>query len=326
MTVNSTRLSVALCTYNGDRFLNEQLASIIHQSRVPDELIVCDDGSNDNTIAILEHFASTTSFPVYIYRNKNNLGSTKNFEQAIHLCNGDIIALADQDDVWFTQKLAKLESVLTTTQADAVFSDAYVVNEALEPSGSTLWETLSFSKTQQRNVDQGKILKLLLKHNMATGATMAFRSHVRDVILPIPPTWVHDAWIAFIVAVTGQLTPIAEPLIYYRQHSYNQIGVSSKNWYSLARNAHKIQAHIYNQNYQRFASALERIAELESLSDRDQVISQISEKMIHIMARANMPNSRLMRLPAIIRELLFLRYHRFSGGFLSCAKDLLLKD
>src|SRR5580698_1985958 len=100
------KLSVALCTYNGERFLPEQLASIREQSRLPDELVICDDASADQSVAIATRFAERAPFPVRIEANSRNLGSTPNFARAIELCNGDAIVLSDQDDVWLPDKLS----------------------------------------------------------------------------------------------------------------------------------------------------------------------------------------------------------------------------
>src|SRR5258708_37621369 len=103
-------LSVAMCTYNGARFLPEQLESIAAQTKLPDELVVCDDRSTDGSVEIIRSFAQRAPFEIRLDINANNLGSTKNFEKAIGLCQGEIIALADQDDVWCPQKLSRIAS------------------------------------------------------------------------------------------------------------------------------------------------------------------------------------------------------------------------
>src|SRR5215207_2518174 len=99
------RISIALCTYNGEQYLQQQLDSFVAQSRPPDELVVCDDRSTDRTVPIVEDFAKRAPFRVELVINETNLGSTRNFEKAIGLCTGDIIFLADQDDVWLPEKL-----------------------------------------------------------------------------------------------------------------------------------------------------------------------------------------------------------------------------
>ncbi|HEY2971172.1 MAG TPA: glycosyltransferase, partial [Pyrinomonadaceae bacterium] len=106
------KISVAMCTYNGAPYLREQLNSIAAQTRPPDELVVCDDVSADLTCEIVTSFAASVHFPVRLYVNEQNLGSTKNFERAIGLCEGDIIARSDQDDVWLPEKLRRIEDCL----------------------------------------------------------------------------------------------------------------------------------------------------------------------------------------------------------------------
>src|SRR5216683_3439034 len=114
-----------MCTYNGARFLLHQLESIAAQTRLPNELVVCDDRSADESLEIVRSFAKRAPFPVRLEINEKNLGSTKNFEKAIGLCQGEIIALADQDDVWKPRKLAVLEKTLEEhPEAGYVFSDA----------------------------------------------------------------------------------------------------------------------------------------------------------------------------------------------------------
>src|SRR5688572_30528777 len=122
------KISVAMCTYNGADFLSDQLESIIAQSRPPDEIVVCDDGSTDETQTLLKQFAAASPVHVTLHFNEKNLGSVKNFEKAINLCTGDVIALSDQDDVWYADKLQLIENVFRAApKAGLVFSDAEIV-------------------------------------------------------------------------------------------------------------------------------------------------------------------------------------------------------
>ena len=139
-------ISVALCTYNGERFLAEQLASIASQTRLPDELICCDDGSTDGTVAVLESFAATVPFPVRIVRNERNLGSNENFAQAIFLCQGELIALCDQDDRWLPRRLeVEAQALDAHAEAQLVFSDGEMLGETGERLSSRLWDQFEFS-------------------------------------------------------------------------------------------------------------------------------------------------------------------------------------
>src|SRR5918996_5112957 len=106
--IDEAGVSVALCTYQGEKYLQEQLDSIAGQLRPPNEVVVCDDGSTDGTLGILDRFRSRAPFPVRVYVNEKQLGPTKNFERAIAHCEGALIFLSDQDDVWHPEKLSTL--------------------------------------------------------------------------------------------------------------------------------------------------------------------------------------------------------------------------
>ena len=113
-TTDNTRplISIAMCTYNGEAYLNGQLVSFVKQTQRPDELVACDDGSTDNTLQVLDQFSKEAPFPVRVYRSQQRLGPTKNFEKALSLCSGDFIFLSDQDDVWMPQKVNTLLQAL----------------------------------------------------------------------------------------------------------------------------------------------------------------------------------------------------------------------
>src|SRR5258708_997920 len=139
--MNGLRISVAMCTYNGVRFLPEQLESIAAQTRLPDELVVCDDRSTDESVEIIRQFAHRAPFAVRLEINANNRGVTKNFQKAIELCQGDVIALADQDDVWKAQKLQRIvEALEKSPQCILVFSDGECIDGAGLELGFTLWD------------------------------------------------------------------------------------------------------------------------------------------------------------------------------------------
>lgn len=141
--VRPLTISIAMCTYNGERFIQEQLDSFLKQSRLPDELVVCDDGSQDMTISILEDFCRRAPFPVRIFINSANLGYSRNFEKAMSICRGDIIAFSDQDDVWKPQKLARFEHFFKERpKVGCVFCNASLVDEELKPLGRSVLGSL----------------------------------------------------------------------------------------------------------------------------------------------------------------------------------------
>ncbi len=146
------KISVALCTYNGERFLQKQLDSIANQTRLPDEMVVCDDRSTDRTVAMVREFQASASWPVRVFENEHNLGSAANFERAIGLCSGDLIALSDQDDIWYPNRLARSEQELTAhAEAGLVFSDADVIDDQGRKQEKTLWQRLGFAGKRERD-------------------------------------------------------------------------------------------------------------------------------------------------------------------------------
>ncbi|MDQ3374150.1 MAG: glycosyltransferase [Acidobacteriota bacterium] len=125
-------LSVALCTYNGEKYIVEQLDSIAMQSVTVDEVVICDDVSTDNTVKLVQDYTFTAPYNVRLFINETNLGSTRNFEKALSLCNGDIIFLCDQDDVWMPHKVETIKNYLDNNPAkNVVFTNAFIVNAIL---------------------------------------------------------------------------------------------------------------------------------------------------------------------------------------------------
>lgn len=219
-------LGIAMCTYNGEKYIGEQLSSILSQTLKPDKMIICDDGSSDSTVDILKKFACQVPFDVEIVINKENLGSTKNFEKAIHLCDTDIIVLSDQDDVWLPEKLQKTQTAFEINpECGYVFTDAQLVDEKLNLLNCTMWETINFTKNKRNLFKQGYDKEILIKDNMVTGATMAFKGTHKELLLPIPACCIHDAWIALVLTLADKKGVfIDEPMILYRQHAAQQIG------------------------------------------------------------------------------------------------------
>ena len=151
--MSAPRVSVALATCNGARFLRAQLASIGAQTRPPDEIVACDDASEDETLRVLRSFADEAALPVRIESNQPRLGITRNFERAISLCTGDVIFLADQDDVWKRDKIRTLIDVLADRPGvGAVFSNGEVVDADGKPLGQSLWDSLEFDSPDRVNV------------------------------------------------------------------------------------------------------------------------------------------------------------------------------
>lgn len=323
-------ISVAMCTYNGEAFVEAQLRSIAGQSRPPDELVVRDDGSLDETARIVTSFARTAPFPVRLRVNDHRIGSTDNFAKAIAECDGDLIALADQDDVWHPDKLAVQARVMRSERLDAIFADADVVGSDRSRAGYTMWDALGFGERERALVRAGKGVSMLLRMDVVTGATLMFRSGLRDAILPFPEGWVHDAWIALVAAAVGKLGFVDAPLIEYRQHAGNQIG-AAKRRSRRARFLHAVtrsgrgEAGVFSSQLERYATGSKRLREMSPRLIDPGVLADVAAKTAHVGRRGTLPMARLRRVPVVVAELAGGRYHRYSGGWRSAGKDLLLR-
>ena len=217
-------VSVAMCSYNMAAFIEEQLVSLARQTRLPNELVVCDDGSEDRTVEIVRAFAATAPFDVRIVQNDPRLGCNKNFEKAISLCNGDIIFLCDHDDVWHEQKIEILLGLMRDETVGGAFGDADVVLGDLTPRGFTLWDTCNFNPERRQRFAAGEQFSELIINNVVQGAAAAFKSSFRPAIIPIPLEWQHDYWIALIVSAQARISFTERRMLDYRQHGGNLIG------------------------------------------------------------------------------------------------------
>jgi hypothetical protein len=327
----TNRFSIAMCTYNGSRFLEEQLASIASQTRVPDELVVCDDRSEDQTASIVERFAASAPFSVRFQINEQRLGSTRNFAKAITLCEGNLIALADQDDVWLAEKLEMLELEFDRdSEVGLVFSDANLVDSNLRPLNATLWERIGFDAKHRERVRKGRALDVLLPGWSVTGATMAFRASYRELALDIPDElpMIHDGWIALVIAAVAKVIFIDRPLINYRQHAGQQIGVPEKSAPLEGRRLSDLRAaastvNSFDELIEIGLRVRQRLVEHNDRFDSATALALLDERLTHMRARAQLSRSPLKRLASIWRELSTHRYHRYSNGFSSAVKDLI---
>ena len=312
--------------------MQEQLESFLRQTRLPDELVICDDRSTDKTVEILKNFAADAPFPVYLHINEKNLGSTKNFEKAISLCQGDLIFLSDQDDVWHKEKLEKFVAAFASDeQIGLVFCDGELVDAQLNFLGATAWETSSFSKKQQNKVENGNGLPIILQSNVVTGCMMAFRAEYRRLFLPIPNDIhdvIHDYWITIVISATAKVRLIPENLVKYRQHKGQQLGLSMGNVPNTfgKRVVNKVD---FNETLSKLEDLQRHFDEFKRQTEKHEInnlgiLDEIDLQKRHFQARVEIAESRRRRLRLIAREIFSRRYHHYSNGWLSAVKDLSL--
>lgn len=326
--MSAPAVSVALCTHNGARFIVEQLQSILDQTLVPQQVVVSDDASRDDTVSLVESFREVmqaASIELIVLRNEVPLRVTANFEQATLACTGEYIALADQDDVWHPDRLRLLAERLTAKPGvDLVFSDARLVDAQGGDLGHSLFESLEISASTLALIRSGSAFDVLLRRNLVTGATVMFRRSLLTRAVPFDAAWVHDEWLAILAASGNAIDYLPERLIDYRQHGGNEIGVKVPTLRSKVARVLEPRGDRYTdlllraENLQRRLQALDAPAPIQQL---------VTAKVDHQRVRAGLPRVRLARLPAIAREAIAGRYRGFSSqGDLDIVRDLLQPD
>ncbi|MCR4847950.1 MAG: glycosyltransferase family 2 protein [Bacteroidales bacterium] len=223
------KVSVALCTYNGERFIREQLESILNQTLKVDEVVLCDDGSTDHTLEIVENIGKACDFEIRVFQNKERKGFKDNFYSAISQCQGDLVFLADQDDVWHPDKVeTSVKWFETHPEKNVLFTNAALIDESGTTLGGDLWQRFGFDKRKQRFFDRGFGLDIWLWSNRATGATMAVRRGFVD-----PERWglfsdeYHDSIIAMQGLITHSMGFSSEKLMDYRLHGDQVCGADN---------------------------------------------------------------------------------------------------
>ncbi|MBK4346454.1 glycosyltransferase family 2 protein [Lacisediminihabitans changchengi] len=321
------RISVALCTHNGARFIEAQLRSILAQSTPPDEIVLSDDASTDDTVDVAIALVGSIALPqldFVVLRNPKALGVTANFESAIRATTGELIVLSDQDDLWYPDRLSRaIKEFDARPGLDFLFADARLVDAEGVDQGRNLFSVLEVSEQDLTALHRGDGFSVFIRRNIATGATSMFRRRLLEVALPFPTGWVHDEWLAVVAATVGQLDSLNAALIDYRQHASNQIGVDYPTFRRKVRRALEPRGGRNDRLATQFAQLAER---LDSVQDR-----VLPERLAHARTKAAFEairqalpaqrRRRLWRVLAADRRGWYSEYA--SQGRLDMVRDLL---
>lgn len=236
---NTRSVTVLLCSYNGSRYILEQINSILNQTYWSDscKLLICDDKSTDNTVEIIKHISEVRNDVQLIYNTSGFSGPAANFSHGLNFINDSYVLFCDQDDYWLPNKIEILINKILTMEAQfgevplLVFSDLEVVDVNLNQISE------SFLGYQQINKKWRKSFKNLLMQNMAPGCSMLFNPILCDKVKPIPVTVaMHDWWVILIASAFGNLDFVDLPLVKYRQHSNNEVGAKNTRLFSVLKN------------------------------------------------------------------------------------------
>lgn len=220
-----------MCTYNGERFLAQQLDSIINQTYTNIEIVICDDGSTDKTIQMIQEYQKKFA-SIKLYQNKTNLGFVQNFAKAISLTTGDYVATSDQDDIWLENKLEVFVKEIKDNVL--IYSDAVLIDSQNKKQNKYL------NYPKRYLVSGENCSSMFLFHNCISGNTMMFESGLKKHILPIPKgVEFHDKYIAFVASCVGSISYTKENYVYYRRHDRQVTADEKKKFYFFKRIEYK---------------------------------------------------------------------------------------
>jgi glycosyltransferase involved in cell wall biosynthesis len=323
------KISTVIPTYQGARFLEEMLQSVQNQSRRPDELIISDDASTDNTCQIVEEFACGSPFPVHLLRHGPS-GITENYLNGIRRATGDVIVVGDQDDIWVSNRIEEIESLFVRSSDIALVScDSLLVDEKACDHGTTIRGGARKSSRLSSRINRGDDFLEFLKGNLWLLAhTLSFRSAIQSALINKPKNisgWWFEDWAACIGVCSGRLALIPEALTLYRQHANQASKKSATATISLKQGA----TSKYSDRIQRmeFCLSLMSASRLEKCFDNleSERRMKILREYLGFLERrdtllqSTMPSGVL----AAVNLLIAGEYRRFSRGILSFWSDMI---
>jgi glycosyltransferase involved in cell wall biosynthesis len=225
----SKNISVALCTYNGEKYIEKQLNSILNQSQSVNEIIICDDCSSDGTQELLRTIQSQYPDIIHLHFNETNLNSNANFEKAITLTTGDYIFLSDQDDIWMPNKVAQVVALFEKDpKIEGVFTNATFIDDNDQSINQEISLCEFFCLFEGVDNSPNLLNDLLIYNgNYLTGATLCIKKEVKDIAIPFKTgeQFIHDEWLALVLSNRKTLYYCSEKLISYRIHQNQQLGI-----------------------------------------------------------------------------------------------------
>jgi glycosyltransferase involved in cell wall biosynthesis len=326
VTLKSMKLSIAIPTHNGSRYLDETFASILRQSRLPDELIISDDASDDGTVADAGRFAQIAPFSVRVVAHTPS-GITANYLHALAQSTGDIIVFADQDDVWLPEKLAVIEQAFQASPHIAIVStDSKIVDDQLRPSGKTLRGDASKSARLASQVNAGADVEHVIRGLPLLAHTLAIRSECRTSILNkplIPAEWWFESWVSSVALSIGRLALVPEAVTLYRQHTMQVAGAPKASLRPRATVANYLDA-AARFGYVAGLMRDPALPTLLSADERAQRLHLLESYLAFLEHRCRVLSmSHARRLGAIASFKTLADYLRFTSGAKSIARDCL---
>lgn len=324
----SVSVSVAMCTRDGERFIEDQIRSILGQSVRPSQIVISDDASSDETVALVTTTIATwrvdhpeAALDVVRLHNPRALGVAENFARAIAACTGELVALSDQDDVWSPHRLERMVGVFESRpELILLHTDAKLIDAEGRTIGPSLFDSLGVGTATRRAIHSGRAFEVLMKRNIVTGATTVFRRRVAHLAAPFPPDWIHDEWLAIVASIAGEVDLLEEALVQYRQHSANEIGAERLGLIGMAG---RMLENGTDRNRRLLARSEQLAMRISGLPASAEQVAAVGAKLAHERVRANLGRKRVSRVMPILREFATGRYGSFGRGIADAARDLL---
>lgn len=316
-------ISIAMTTFNGESFLKDQLESISNQTYLPDELIISDDSSSDNSIKIIENFIGSAPYAIRLIKNTKNNGFTKNFEIALNACQGDVIFLADQDDYWYENKISEIVKIFKEKKdISLIIHNADLADDKLDKSNLNYLEQVKNGFGSE--------------HVFNTGALTALRGELLEYALPFPSNLNgHDGYLHLISRLLNNRLVLSKKLQLIRRHSSNTsewIPSTLKKINKLDVFFSQLQTDIsenYDDRKKINASATQAIKKAMLNSEKfDKRMLEASMIFLNnekqaINLRNQISHSKFFKKKILAIKMLLLNYYKHFNGFKSFARDMI---
>lgn len=327
------RISVAMGTYDGARFVRAQLESIERQLEPPWELVVSDDGSSDGTVEVVRAFAARAPFPVHVHVNDTNLGFSENFLRTAKRCSGDVVAFCDQDDVWSTRKLLRCGDAFTDPDVVLAMHASHIAGADLVATGATYPEITQARTAPPLTTDPWCAVRGMSMVFRASLARIPWEARPPSHYLPGTPMH-HDEWIYSLARVAGATAFIPEPLASYRQHEVNVTGAPNPGhldalrallttgwaYYEARRRQAVAFAVVFGELAARETDPLLEVRWKAGADAYGALAVALDERLV-LYARGPGPRKRFTALGRLARAGAYRREHRGGFGIRTLLKD-----
>jgi len=322
------KVSIALATHNGQDYLEEQFQSLFSQTRLPDEIVVYDDASSDETLSLLKNLQVRAPCTIEIFAGNTNLHVNGAFGAALERCSGQVVFFSDQDDIWEHDKLARFMDVFESdAEVGLVFCDASQVDELGHPMDGSLWEAVGFTSRRQTGFKRNGVGEMLRSGNFVYGMASAFRLEAIKPFYPIqadPRGMTHDTWFALHALATGwKGVPLEERLVRYRRHSAQATKkevVDNTAWAKDRLEVRRRQMSALTEALSLVRCGAANASNIRSKSILARALRQLDDKIAYLVLREKL---RVERRPQLaMQAMMSLGYWKYAKGPGSVFRDL----